>query len=196
MFRAVLFDLDGVLVDSAEAWLRVMSAAAREFGCPPVERDALNTSFGQGVQDDAELFYPGRTPEEVARYYHERFAEHVGHVVVDPEAAPLLEALHARGLRSGLVTNTPTAIAWEILEGVGLELDVVVGAEEGVRDKPAPDMLFRACELLGVRPPEALFVGDSRYDREAAAAAGTPFVGLRIPGDRNLANLGDLSQIL
>ena len=62
--------------------------------------------------------------------------------------------------------------------------------------KPAPDMVLRACGLLGVAPADALVVGDSDYDRRAAAAAGVRFAGLGIDGDVRLARLSDVIDMV
>ncbi len=54
MIRAVLFDLDGVLVDSYEVWFPLLNACARELGCPAIDRDRFRDAWGQGVQEDLE----------------------------------------------------------------------------------------------------------------------------------------------
>ena len=71
----------------------------------------------------------------------------------------------------------------------------MVGGTDVARGKPAPDMVLEACRRLRVAPAEALVVGDSRYDRDAAAAAKVRFVGLRIAGDRRIERLGGLLDL-
>ena len=63
VFRAVLFDLDGVLVDSREAWFEAMSRVAKELQAPAIARERFDATFGQGVDADIEAFYPGVTAE-------------------------------------------------------------------------------------------------------------------------------------
>src|SRR5438105_4407538 len=62
---AVLFDLDGVLVDTYEAWFSLMNAAVRDMGFPPVARERFRASWGQSTEADARDFFPGRAVEEV-----------------------------------------------------------------------------------------------------------------------------------
>ena len=81
------------------------------------------------------------------------------------------------------------------LAHAGLEADEIVGGTDAPRAKPAPDMVLLACERLGVGTGEVLFVGDSRYDREAAGAAGVRFVGLGIDGDLRIEALGELEKL-
>ncbi len=194
-FQAVLFDLDGVLVESFEAWHRLVDAVARDLGHPPVALEAYTAGWGQSVEADARQFCPGHAPEEIERRFVARFREFSSWLRVDPEAAPLLATLRGLGLRTAVVTNTPEPLARETVAGAGLAPDLVVGTGR-IAAKPAPDMPLHACASLGVRPEEALFVGDTRFDLEAARAAGIPFAGLGIEGDHSLARLRDLLPLV
>lgn len=188
---AVLFDLDGVLIDSRDAWYHLLCAAAKAFGHPALARDAFDASFGQGVEADSEQFFGGTSPAELEAFFDAHFLDHARHVLVDPEATPVLNALAFRGIGHAVVTNTTSALARETVRGAGLEPDLVVGASDAP-EKPAPDMLWLACEKLGIGPADAWMVGDSRFDREAARAAGIHFVGYGIEGDRRIERLVDL----
>lgn len=172
-----------------------MDAVARDLGHPPVPLDAYTAGWGQSVAEDARQFCPGSEPEEIERIFVIRFREFASHLQVDPDAAPLLADLRARGVQTAIVTNTPEALALETVAGAGLRPDLVVGTGR-LAPKPAPDMPLHACASLGVGAHEALFVGDTRFDRDAAHAASIPFVGLGIAGDRSLTRLGDLVQLL
>ena len=194
MINAVLFDLDGVLLDSFEAWASLVDAAARHFGHPPVKREAFRAVYGQPTQTDVDHFFPGQTVESVEAYYEAHFAEHAGAAEVVPGALDVLAALDRQGVPTAVVTNTPSALARQMLERASLAPHAVVGGSDVPKAKPAPDMIFRACELLGVEPWDALVVGDSPYDKEAAAAAGAPFAG--IGGIAGTFALSDLRQVL
>jgi HAD superfamily hydrolase (TIGR01509 family) len=177
-FRAVLFDMDGVLVHSFEAWTHVVSAVAERFGQGPVSRQRVAEVWGQGLSADAENLYPGRTVDEIRRAYEETFPRHVDALVVNPEATLVLGRLAALGIRRGLVTNTQQSLADRIVDRKGLRasFEVVAGVVPGLREKPAPDLLLRALEGLGVPVAEALMVGDTRFDEEAARDAGIAFL--------------------
>ncbi len=194
--RAVLFDLDGVLVDSYRVWFHVMNGVAARLGYPAISEEAFHAGWGQGVQEDVERFFHRLTIPELEREYDAEYPRHLEHLKVDPAAAPVLTTLHQRGLRTALVTNTPAPLARTILDHCGLELQEVVGGTDAPRAKPAPDMVLLACERLGVGAAEAVMVGDSRYDREAAQGAGVRFVGLGIAGDERIGALGDLTKSL
>ncbi len=196
MLRGVLFDLDGVLLDSYEAWFALVNATARDLGYPPVSREAFHAGWGQGLAADVESFFVRHDVAQIETHYRTHFAEHARELTVDPDAAPLLETLRRAGLRSAVVTNTPASIAGEILRAAGLRPDVLVGGTDVPRAKPAPDMVLLACERLGVAAGEAILVGDTRFDREAATAAGVRFVGLRLEGDVKLERLSDVRALL
>ena len=194
---AVLFDLDGVLIDSYEVWFRVMNAAARELGYGAIERAAFHAVWGQGLEADQERFFPRHAIAEVGAAYDAHFPAHLAHLHVNGDVPAVFDGLAERGIPSAVVTNTPGALARELVARTGVVPDAVVGGDEVPQAKPAPDMVLRACALLGVAPVRALVVGDSRFDREAARAAGARFAGLGIEGgELTLTTLGELVQRL
>ena len=194
MTDAVLFDLDGVLIDSREVWFHVVNDAARSFGHSPLDREAFAETWGQGVHADARMW--NRSVDEVEAFFDAHFMDHRSHLRVDPEAREVLESLQSAGVRSALITNTPSPLAREILESVGLQLHVIVGGTDVSEPKPAPDMVECALQRLDVSASRAWVVGDSRYDRDAARAAGVRFAGLGLDGDVRLTRLGELLDLL
>ena len=191
---AVLFDMDGVLIRSEEAWLRVLEDAGRHFRGSPVTREEFTPTFGQGTAEDVRVFGLRCTPAELDAFYVEHLPAHVGEVWVNPDARELLEALAARGLRRAVVTNTVSVLARSLLEAARLldSFEVLACADLVAHSKPAPDVVLYALGRLGVPPGEALMVGDSRFDRGAAQAAGVRFVGLGLDGDARIERLGEL----
>ncbi|HVG93136.1 MAG TPA: HAD family hydrolase [Planctomycetota bacterium] len=176
--RAVLFDLDGVLIDSFDAWFHVVNAAAREFGNPGVDRERFGSVWGQGISADVKHLYPGRTHAEVEAAYERAMAAQRDTIHVNREAVATLEDLARRRIPAACVTNTQVGLARAILGATALlgRFATVEGMAEGRREKPAPDLLLAALSHLSVAPSDALMVGDSRYDREAAAAAAVPYL--------------------
>lgn len=195
MLAAVLFDLDGVLIDSREAWFRLLNDATAHFGHPGIERAGFDARFGQGVQADAADFFGGMDPATLSAWFDAHFLDHAARVSVEPDAAAVLRALAQRRVATAIVTNSTSALAREIARGAGLEVDALVGGSDVARPKPAPDALLLACERLGAPPGQAWMVGDSRYDRDAAHAAGVPFVGYRCDGQRRIERLGELLSL-
>ncbi len=197
MIKAVLFDMDGVLVDSFEAWVVLMNDTARHFGAPPVSRDGFRAVYGQPTEDDVTAFFQGQTMEAVEAYYQAHFSDYAHLVTAYPQVARVLDELRVRGLHIGVITNTLSSLARSILAANGLSPDAMVGSSDVPRAKPAPDMVHRACELLGVAPEESVVVGDSAYDRQAAGAAGARFIGVHgIEGEDTIQELSELATLL
>ena len=197
--KGVLFDMDGVLVESTEAWFRVVEEAGRRFRGRAITRAEFDPTFGQGADADVSVFGLDVSPEALDHFYFEEFPAHARETMwVNPEAAPLLQALRARGLRLSVVTNTMARLAKVILDTAKLwdHFDAIVCADEVPHAKPAPDPLLEGCRRLSLSTDEVWMIGDSRFDAEAAAAAGVWFVGMKRPGDARIDTLGSLEELL
>lgn len=183
--RAVLFDMDGVLLDSFEAWLATVQDACRHFGAPVVDRETFKTVFGAGSDTDVATFLRGAaTPGEADRFYHEAFPRYIPLIRAVPEAPRVLRSLRLTGIRTACVTNTTRPLARALLDRNDLlgEIESLVTADDVARPKPAPDMVTKALADLATPPPAGLLVGDTIYDIEAARAAGCTAVGLMRDG--------------
>ena len=190
--RAVLFDMDGVLVFSEEAWFAVYNDTLGLFGYPPIAREAFDAIYGNGTKADRDTHMPRQTVEEVDDAYGRFFAEHLDLVKENPEARPIVEELRRRGVVTAVATNTQHRLAREILALAGLAplFDAVACADEAGAGKPDPAVVRLAASRAGVPLDECLFVGDSRYDREAAERAPVRFAPYRMPG--GLSTLAEL----
>jgi phosphoglycolate phosphatase/AHBA synthesis associated protein len=196
VIAAVLFDLDGVLIDSYEVWFAVMRAVMRGHGREPITRERFAETWGQPIEHDIAAFFPDLTTEALARAYEARYASELSHLRVIDGAREVLVTLRERGVRTAVVTNSPAAIARAALEHAELPCDVLVGGDDVARGKPEPDMLIEACRRLGVGTADALMLGDSIYDRKAADAGGVRFVGYRTEGDARIERLEELLELL
>ena len=114
----------------------------------------------------------------------------------DPEAAAVIEALDARGIVSAVLTNNPSEPTRTLLETLELIPHALVGTNGERKPMPAPDLLFRACEVLGVPPWEVLLVDSSDAGRQAAASAGCLFAGMNTSGAFTIGRLGDVVGIV
>ncbi len=188
--RAVLFDLDGVLIDSYEAWFHVVNATVAELGKPAVSRDRFRSIWGQGISADLKNLYPGCTREQVEAVYVRAMGLQTGSIRVNPEARTVLDELRRRGIRRACVTNTQLGLARAVLTASGLAdgFDDVQGVRVGIREKPEPDLLLAAMAALGVTAESSLMVGDSRYDEEGAAAARVRFLHYDLKSGSSLSS--------
>jgi len=194
--RAYLFDLDGVLIDSYAVWHAVLDATAREFGRETLTDQQFADSWGQGIEEDVRKFYPGRSLAEVEVAYERQFPLHLDLLRVAAGVPALFDRLEACGQRSAVITQTPRRIASELVDRAGGRPELIVGGTDVAHAKPAPDMVLLACRQLEVEPREAVVVGDSHYDRDAARAAGARFVGIGIAGEHSLEAVAELLPLV
>jgi phosphoglycolate phosphatase/AHBA synthesis associated protein len=174
MVKAILFDLDGVLVDSYEVWFYLLNAVAAKHRYEPITREQYKTSWGQGLEVDVKLYYTRHTVEQLRAEYDVLYPDFLHHMKVMEGAAETLRSIR---LPKAVITNSPGGLARLALSAAKLDsfLDTVVGSDEVPRSKPAPDGILEACRRLGVEPRETIMIGDSRFDEGAAKAAGTGF---------------------
>ncbi|MBB3935877.1 phosphoglycolate phosphatase [Aureimonas phyllosphaerae] len=187
--RAVLFDLDGTLVDSLPDIHAALNETLESLGEPPFTIEAVGRMVGQGVQILIGRAYEAldkeidpATRDKIAERYLAIYAARSTELTtLNAGATDCVRILAERGIPLGVVTNKPGAETADILAHFGLadRMAVVVGGDAGPRKKPAPDLVVFACRQLGIEPGEALFVGDSENDVEAAQAAGMAVVAMR-----------------
>ncbi len=172
---ALLFDLDGTLIDSIGLLLDCMEAAFADRARRPTRAE---WTAGIGTPLRTQLAEWCDSPEDVAlmvEQYREHQDRHLERMTtVFPEVVETLHWARAAGHATGLVTSKGRGMTDRSLRHVGLHeaFDTVVTYEETKRHKPAPDPVFLALERLGVQPHRALFVGDSPHDMGAGLAAG------------------------
>lgn len=194
--RGVLFDLDGVLVESRAVWFEVMRAIARKFGYPEISAEQMERAWGQGIAEDVRMFYPGFTVEELEGEYGLMFRQYVQHLKVEPAGPPVLEELRVNGIRVAVVTNSPSEVARAMLDKARVDPDVLVSGNDVCEPKPAPDGILAALTLLQLTAAEAMFVGDTNFDREAARRARIGFAGYRIDGDVRIESLSEVVRLV
>jgi HAD superfamily hydrolase (TIGR01509 family) len=193
--RAVLFDLDGVLIESQRYWFHLFNQTLVHFGHRALSWCVFQRHWGQSTAEDIRIFMPERTLPEVREYFTRHRHDHAEHIRVHPRASTVLTAIRSAGVKLACVTNSHRAIALTQLTGAGLRrfFPVLITADDVVRPKPAPDMLRSACQRLGVRPGQALFIGDTRTDEQAARHAACRFIGCRY---QSRTSIRDLSRLL
>lgn len=174
MIRAVLFDLDGTLMDSTEAIVDSWFYAFDALGLPKPDRDLIINTIGYPLRQQI----PMMTDHDVdacIRVYRGHYTEHSApKTTLLPGAAETLAAFHARGLRMGFVTSKKREASEMLLEHLGVlhYMEARIGPLEVTKHKPDAEPVEKAMEILGVAPAETVFVGDMHFDVLAGKAAG------------------------
>ncbi|MCA9664501.1 MAG: HAD family hydrolase [Myxococcales bacterium] len=198
VLRGVLFDLDGVLIDSSRAWHRVINRGRERLGyAPPISWQAFIATFGQSVERDRDDFFARHSVEQVDALFDELMCDELDAIALDPLAHTVLDALAERGLARAVVTNTPLALARRVLAATDIapRVQALCAAGEAA-SKPAPDLVLLCLERLGLSASEVVYVGDSASDRGATRAAGVAMLGLRTDGDARIESLQDLLELV
>jgi HAD superfamily hydrolase (TIGR01509 family) len=184
--RAVVFDLDGVIVSTEEVWDRVREDLARERGgrwAPEAHTTMMGMSTPEWtayMHDD--LGVP-MSPEAIAAEVERRLvARYEQDLPLLPGAADAVRAL-AAVLPLGLASSSTPGLIAAVLRIAGLTgcFRAAVSSQEVPRGKPAPDVYLRALELLGVAPADAVAIEDSGAGIRAAAAAGMRVLAIPNP---------------
>lgn len=174
--QGVLFDLDGTLIDTHDLILSSFRHATREVLGQVIPDDVLMQKVGQPLvvqmwdftDDDA-------THERLVRTYRaHNEAIHDERVRAFPQVKDVLQQLHETGCPMGVVTSKRHGLAARALDILGLSpyCKFVVGSDDCPAHKPDPDPVEMGCDMLGLRPDECLYVGDSPFDMQAGNAAG------------------------
>ena len=183
--EAVVFDNDGLLLDTESVWTRAEQDLFERRGLeftPAHKMELVGTSAEvAGKVLERRLGEPGRAAELIEELNELVVAELEHGVEAMVGARELLHALRERGTPIGLVSNSPIAFVRRSLEIVRFEdrFDVVVSAHETAAPKPAPDPYLEACRRLGVDPgPAVVALEDSPTGVAAARAAGLTVIGI------------------
>jgi phosphoglycolate phosphatase len=185
MIRAVIFDLDGTLVDSAPDLHAAACALLAESGAEPVTLTEIQGFIGGGVPKLVErclaaagLPAEGRALTRAVTRFNALYGAAPAHLSRPNDGVEdMLGSLSARGLKLGVCSNKPEALSRQVLEGLALDrhLHAVVGGDSTGRMKPHPEPLRDCAARLGAGAEDSLYVGDSETDADTAAAAGIAF---------------------
>ncbi|PLX75080.1 MAG: HAD family hydrolase [Desulfuromonas sp.] len=173
-FDALLFDLDGTLVDSIPDLTTSVNLLREELDLCEINEEQVRSYVGDGVGLLVQRALPPElfSPEQRARFV-EIYTEHLtDQTFIYPGILPFLEIHRDRPM--AVVTNKPQNLAEILLDRLKLTpyFEQVIGAENGLQKKPHPDMINRAVQNLAVDPQRAIMFGDHHVDLRAAQTAG------------------------
>ncbi|AZZ98355.1 HAD-IA family hydrolase [Pseudoalteromonas sp. R3] len=179
MTQAVIFDLDGTLLDTSDDLGSALNHVLKKHGMAQVDRAKYSPAISNGVKALLEVGFGNKLNEfdfetlkqEVLDYYAQNLAVH-SHCFKGVES--LLETLAQKGIKTGIMTNKPTFLTLPLLAQITAlrDIEVVVCGDTLEVAKPHPEPLLLVAEKLGVNPGQCIYVGDAARDIAAAKAAG------------------------
>lgn len=184
--RAVLFDMDGTLLDTAPDFIAVCQAMLAAHGRAPIDEQRIADVVSGGARAmvaatfDMDPEAPGF--ETLRQEFLDRYQDHCAVYSRLYDGMPeLLESIERANLIWGVVTNKPVRFAEPIMQQLGLaeRSAVLVCPDHVSNSKPDPEPLLLACSQLGIDPAQVLFIGDDLRDIESGRAAGTKTAAVR-----------------
>lgn len=182
--KAVLFDLDGTLLDTVLDLHAAANGMLADLGRPAVAIEDIRAYVGRGIPNLVKRILAGKLeaaddpappPEQALASFRKHYAEVNGHASRPfPGVMAGLAAFKAKGLPLGVITNKAAAFTGPLLERTGLApyMSVVVSGDQLPRPKPDPMPVIWACGRLGVSPADVVLIGDSVHDFKAGSSAG------------------------
>ncbi|PJI33929.1 HAD family hydrolase [Acinetobacter pseudolwoffii] len=182
--KAVLFDLDGTLIDTAADFIRIIQQMCREEGRALVEPELIRTQVSEGARAMVKLVYPEMQLEDPVFLQHrQRFLDRYGaDIAVDTDLFdgmyPLLEQLEAQDIPWGIVTNKPRWLSEALLKALNLSerCAVLVCPEDVTRTKPDPEPMYLAAKQLNLAAEDCIYIGDHPRDIDAGRHAKMPTI--------------------
>lgn len=181
--KAVLFDLDGTLFDTAPDFILVLNQLRRQEQLPPLTDAAVRAVVSNGARAMIELGFGVQEGDARFESLRKRFLDlYLGHLAVKtlpfPGIEALLDRLAAANIAWGIVTNKPLTYTAPLLRAFPHlpAAGAVICPEHVAKRKPHPEAMLLACAQIGCQPEEAIYVGDHRRDIDAGRAAGMPTI--------------------
>jgi phosphoglycolate phosphatase len=211
MSQAIIFDLDGTLVDSCATCVDILSQMIEDRGADhEIDRIFAREFMSLGGQTMVTtLLGPvAQDPVEDLKEFRSRYqAKPTCPSTLFPGVLEGLQSVHDKGLRLAICSNKPQNLCENVLRDTEIAryFEVIVGGSPSKRPKPATDLLDATLAALGCRPHDCLFVGDSELDYWAASALSMPFAfltygyaeaGWRFPGELSFDAFPDLSEMV
>ena len=177
--KAVLFDLDGTLIDTAADFIRIIQNMCRQKPYPIVDADVIRSQVSEGARAMVRLVYPElEVDDPIFIAYRQKFLDlYAEKIVVDTDLFPhmqtVLNTLEAHDIPWGIVTNKPRYLSELLLNELELteRCAVLVCPEDVTHTKPDPEPMYLAANQINIKAEDIIYVGDHPRDIDAGRAA-------------------------
>lgn len=183
-YKAVIFDMDGTILNTLEDLKNATNYSLRQFEMPERSLEEVRMFVGNGIRKLVERAVPAGTSEEKIAQVFDVFLEYYEIHSADntspyPGILELVEKLKKSGIKTAVSTNKADVPAQELgreyFNGI---FDLIVGQQDGLKVKPAPDSVNKILSILDIQKKDAIYIGDSDVDVQTAKNSGLDFIGV------------------
>lgn len=183
-YKAVIFDMDGTILNTLEDLKNATNYSLRQFGMPERSLEEVRMFVGNGIRKLVERAVPAGTQKEKIDQILDVFLEYYEIHSADntspyPGILELVEKLKKSGIKTAVSTNKADVPAQELgkeyFNGI---FDLIVGQQDGLKVKPAPDSVNKILSILDIQKKDAIYIGDSDVDVQTAKNSGLDFIGV------------------
>ena len=192
--KAILFDMDGVIVDSIDSWWKALNHALTTYNMPKLSKKVFNEKYwGHDLNENLKI---NNLPVEVGKFCNNIYGKHLDGIKIYPNTKKVLEKLSK--YRKCIITNTPCDCTKQILKifNIAKYFDLILTSDDVKLAKPHPEIVLLACNKLKVKPKDVVLIGDTESDIKAGHAAGCKVIGVNIKADFFVENLIGILDLL
>lgn len=191
---AILFDMDGVLIDSLDSWFNALNQALKAFNKKEISKNEfINKYWGHDLRDNLKKM---KLDPNIGTFCNLIYSEHLNTIKIYNDTKVTLQKLHK--YVKAIITNTPKDCTKQILKKFNIEtyFSLIITSDEVQKAKPDPEIIYKACEKLHISHKNVLLIGDTQSDVIAGKAAGCTVVGINIKSDYTIERLSELVEIV
>lgn len=198
MIKTILFDVDGTIIDTEYTMTHSLQKTLFEELGKEISIQELNYILGIPGREAIKRFVQNKDEEDkILEKWNENIVQFADRVSIFPHMKETLQALHADGIRLGIVTSKTKEEMKNEFDRFGLNqyFDIQITASDTHLHKPFPDPIQKAMDKLGVKKEETIYIGDSLYDMQSAKSCGVAF-GLARWGAKNIDKFQNVDIII
>lgn len=183
--KAVVFDCDGVMFDTAQANRKYYNDILAGFGKPPLDEEQFINIHMMTVKGAVKYLFPEMDDHRPVYNMIKRIGYEtvIPLMLMEPGLIELMAAIKQAGIVCGVATNRTNTMERVLIEHkLTKSFDIVVTASDVANPKPFPDQLEKIMRVYALLPRQVVFIGDSIYDKKAAESADTWFIAFKQPG--------------
>ncbi len=192
--KAILFDMDGVLVDSLDSWWKALNHSLKKYNQEEITKEEfIEKYWGHDLYWNLKK---NNLDLKIGKFCNKIYHQHTDDVEIYKTTRETLEKLSK--YKKSIITNTPRICTNKILENFNIRkyFDFILTSDDVSISKPDPEIVLMACKKFNLDPSQVVLVGDTDSDIKAGRNAGCKVIGVNIKADYEIKELSDLIDLI